>query len=176
MIAARRETAAYFLFPLLYCRRSRREPNFSNAATTVVSRIFRTFSLAERHPALAHAVMAPLICWSLSSSMLRYLFVDHAVPAMWRSLAAARLSVRKRAHDTGAPPDLAQDALDRVVGANPPPMLFASFFRPWPGHEKSAPIGYSRSCSRSPTTRAVHQSGRGSAAAQSPGYAEMGAF
>src|SRR5215471_13668986 len=56
---------------------------------TVVSRIFRTFSLAERHPALAHAVMAPLICWSLSSSMLRYLFVDHAVPAMWRSLAAA---------------------------------------------------------------------------------------
>jgi hypothetical protein len=48
--------------------------------------------LAERHPALAHAVMAPLICWSLSSSMLRYLFVDHAVPAMWRSLAAARLS------------------------------------------------------------------------------------
>ena len=58
----------------------------------VVSRIFRTFSLAERHPALAHAVMAPLICWSLSSSTLRYLFVDHAVPAMWRSLAAARLS------------------------------------------------------------------------------------
>jgi hypothetical protein len=50
------------------------------------------FRLAEWHPALAHAVMAPLICWSLSSSMLRYLFVDHAVPAMWRSLAAARLS------------------------------------------------------------------------------------
>jgi hypothetical protein len=50
------------------------------------------FRLAERHPALAHAVMAPLICWSLSSSMLRYLFADHAVPAMWRSLAAARLS------------------------------------------------------------------------------------
>src|SRR5262249_27294977 len=47
--------------------------------------------LAERRPALAHAV-APLICWSLSSSMLRYLLVDHAVPAMWRSLAAARLS------------------------------------------------------------------------------------
>ena len=58
----------------------------------VVSRIFRTFDLVERHPALAHVVMAPLICWSLSSSMLRYLFVDHAVPAMWRSLAAARLS------------------------------------------------------------------------------------
>ena len=57
-----------------------------------MSRIFRTFNLAERHPDLGHAVMAPLICWSLSSSMLRYLFVDHAVPAMWRSLAAARLS------------------------------------------------------------------------------------
>jgi transposase InsO family protein len=28
----------------------------------VVSRIFRTFGLAERRPALAHAVMAPLIC------------------------------------------------------------------------------------------------------------------
>jgi hypothetical protein len=58
----------------------------------VVSRIFRTFGLAERRPTLAHAVMAPLICWSFSSSMLRYLLVDHAVPAMWRSLAAARLS------------------------------------------------------------------------------------
>jgi hypothetical protein len=31
-------------------------------ALLVVSRIFRTFGLAERHPALAHAVMAPLIC------------------------------------------------------------------------------------------------------------------
>ncbi len=34
---------------------------------------------AERRPELAHAVMAPLICWSLSSSMFRYLLVDHAV-------------------------------------------------------------------------------------------------
>src|SRR5262245_27828940 len=50
------------------------------------------FRLAERHPALAHAMMAPLICWSFSNSMFRYLLVDHAVPAMWRSLAAARLS------------------------------------------------------------------------------------
>src|SRR5262249_60633908 len=48
--------------------------------------------LAERHPALAHAMMAPLICWSFSNSLFRYLLVDHAVPAMWRSLAAARLS------------------------------------------------------------------------------------
>jgi len=50
------------------------------------------FRLAERHPALAHAVIAPLICWSFSNSMFRYFLVDHAVPAMWRSLAAARLS------------------------------------------------------------------------------------
>ena len=35
-------------------------------------------------------VIAPLICWSFSSSMFKYLFVDHAVPAMCRSLAAAR--------------------------------------------------------------------------------------
>jgi hypothetical protein len=35
--------------------------------TLVVSRIFRTFNLAERHPALGHAVMAPLICWSFSN-------------------------------------------------------------------------------------------------------------
>ena len=40
---------------------------------------------------LAQAVMAPLICWSFSSPMFRYRLVDHAVPAMWRSLAAARL-------------------------------------------------------------------------------------
>src|SRR5262245_66080190 len=33
------------------------------------------------------------------------------------------LTVRERAHDTRAPPDLAQDALERVVGANPPPVL-----------------------------------------------------
>jgi hypothetical protein len=58
----------------------------------VVSRIFRTFGWAERGPALAHAVMAPLICRSFSNSMFRYLLVDHAVPATWHSLAAARLS------------------------------------------------------------------------------------
>ena len=48
----------------------------------VVSRVFRTLVWAERHPVLAQAVMAPLICWSFSSSMFRYLLVDHAVPAM----------------------------------------------------------------------------------------------
>jgi hypothetical protein len=36
--------------------------------------------------------MAPLICWSFSSSTFRYLLADQAVPAMCRSLAAARLS------------------------------------------------------------------------------------
>jgi hypothetical protein len=38
--------------------------------------------LAERRPALAHAVKAALIGWSFRVSMLRYLFVDRAVPAM----------------------------------------------------------------------------------------------
>jgi hypothetical protein len=47
----------------------------------VVSSVFRTFGLGERRPALAQAVMA----------MFRYLLVDHAVPAMCRSRAAARL-------------------------------------------------------------------------------------
>jgi hypothetical protein len=37
---------------------------------------------AERRPALAQPVMAPLICWSLINSMFKYLLVDHAVPAM----------------------------------------------------------------------------------------------
>jgi hypothetical protein len=40
-------------------------------------------SFKRFHP--GHAVMAPLICWSFSNSMFRYLLVDHAVPAMWRS-------------------------------------------------------------------------------------------
>jgi hypothetical protein len=43
---------------------------------------FSHFGLAERRPALAHAVMASLICWSFNNSMFRYLLVDHAVPAM----------------------------------------------------------------------------------------------
>src|SRR5262249_25270308 len=67
-------------------------PTHGEQEMRVVSRLFRTFGLAERRPALAHAVMAPLICRSFSSSMLRYVLVDHPVPAMWRSLAAARLS------------------------------------------------------------------------------------
>jgi hypothetical protein len=58
--------------------------------------------------------------------MFRYLLVDHAVPAMWRSLAAARLRGRlaiwERADDAGAPLDLAKDAFKRVVRAYTPPM------------------------------------------------------
>ena len=38
------------------------------------------FRLAERQPALAYAVMAPLICWSFSNSMFRYLLVDRNRP------------------------------------------------------------------------------------------------
>ena len=56
----------------------------------VVSSSFALLVWAERRPALAQAVMAPLICWSFSSSMFRCRLVDHAVPAMCRSLAAAR--------------------------------------------------------------------------------------
>ena len=55
----------------------------------VVSSFFRTLVWAERQPDRAQAVMA-LICWSFSSSMFRYLLVDHSLPAMWRSRAAAR--------------------------------------------------------------------------------------
>jgi hypothetical protein len=43
---------------------------------------FAHLDWAERRPALAQAVMAPFICWSFSSLMFRYRFVDHAVPAM----------------------------------------------------------------------------------------------
>src|SRR5262249_4500134 len=95
----------------------------SRSASMGVSRIFRTFNLAERHPALAHAVMAPLICWSLEQ-----LDVEISLRRPRRAGDVAqprggeverRLTVRKRAHDAGAPPDLAQDALERVVGAIP---------------------------------------------------------
>ena len=64
-----------------------------------------------------------VICWSFSNSMFRYLLVDHAVPAMCRSLAAARL-FGERAHDARTPTDFAQDALERIVGADAPPVLF----------------------------------------------------
>ena len=70
---------------------SRSSSRASRSATGSVQNLSH-FRLAERHSALAHAVMAPLICWSFSNSMFRYRLVDHAVPAMWRSLAAARLS------------------------------------------------------------------------------------
>jgi hypothetical protein len=60
---------------------------------------------AERRPALAHAVMAPLICWSFSSSMFRYLLVDHAVPGdvpePSRGEVEGGLTVRKRPSGSG---------------------------------------------------------------------------
>ncbi len=40
--------------------------------------------------------------------------VDQAVPATWRSLAAAGLPVRKCTDEAPAPPDLTQSALERV--------------------------------------------------------------
>jgi len=54
-------------------------------------KIFSRFDLGWRRRALAQAVTAPLICWSFSSSMFKYLLVDQAVPAMCRRRAAARL-------------------------------------------------------------------------------------
>jgi hypothetical protein len=64
-------------------------------------------------------MMAPLICWSFSSSMFKYLLVDHAVPAMCRNLAAARLRVDWPSGNApthaGATPDLAQDALSGLL-------------------------------------------------------------
>ena len=45
------------------------------------SPVFAHLVWAERFPPLAQAVMAPLICWSFSSSMFKYRLVDHAVPA-----------------------------------------------------------------------------------------------
>jgi hypothetical protein len=65
--------------------------------------------------------------WSFSSPMFRYRLVDHAVPAMWRSLAAARFRADCPSPEAPTtrvrPPDLAQDVLERVIGADPPPML-----------------------------------------------------
>ena len=95
---------AFHGLPPAFAEQLRREPIIDPPAQAPISRVARTkeivgsvqnlshFRLAERHPALAHAMVAPLICWSFSNSMFRYLLVDHAVPAMWRSLAAARLS------------------------------------------------------------------------------------
>jgi hypothetical protein len=34
------------------------------------------------------------------------------------------LAIRECAHNAGASPDLAQDALERIVGPNPTPVLF----------------------------------------------------
>src|SRR5262249_19624547 len=68
--------------------------------------------------------MAPLICWSFSSPMFRYRLVDHAVPAMWgRGEVQGGSAVGERPDHTRASPDFAQDTLERIVGANPPPVL-----------------------------------------------------
>jgi hypothetical protein len=76
------------------------------------------FGLSGARPRFT-SLMDPLICWSFSSSMFRYRFVDHAVPAMCRSLAACEvqggLTIRECAHYTRAPSDLALNALERFV-------------------------------------------------------------
>src|SRR5262249_15000708 len=68
------------------------EPGGSEVERRVATRDFGHFALGWAAPRPAQAVMAPLICWSFSSSTFRYLLADQAVPAMCRSLAAARLS------------------------------------------------------------------------------------
>ena len=59
--------------------------------------------------------------------MFKYRLVDHAVPAMCREPGGGkverRLPVRKRANDPGASPDLAEDALEWIVGSETAPML-----------------------------------------------------
>jgi hypothetical protein len=72
-----------------------------------VSRVFCPFVWAERLPALAQAVMAPLICWSLSKTM----------PCRQRGVAGRRraerrLTIRERPHDMGAPTGALRDAVE----------------------------------------------------------------
>jgi hypothetical protein len=67
-----------------------------------VFRILRAFRLAERRPALAHAVMASHVAQPCAGEVERAL---------------------TSAHHARAPPDLAQDALKRAVGAYPPQVL-----------------------------------------------------
>ena len=45
------------------------------------------------------------------------------MPEPGRGEIERRLPVGKRAHDARAPPDLAQDALERIVRADAPPVL-----------------------------------------------------
>jgi hypothetical protein len=40
-----------------------------------------------------------------------------------RSKVEGRLPIRECADDAGAPPDLAKNAFERIVGADPPPVL-----------------------------------------------------
>src|SRR5262245_16555587 len=71
--------------------------------------------------------MAPLICWSFSSPDVQVSFgrprraSDVAQPG--RGEVQGRLAVGERPDCTHASPDLAQDTLEWVVGADPPPVL-----------------------------------------------------
>src|SRR5262249_9653106 len=92
-----------------------------------VQRSFALSCTAEQRPVLAEAVMSSLICWFFSSPMVRYLLLDQAVPPIWRSRAAPRfrtgLTVRECGDDRSASPDLAQDAFERIVDADPSAVL-----------------------------------------------------
>jgi hypothetical protein len=100
-------------------RFARAIPHHHPRTAQAVSRVFGTF-LAERRLALAQAVMAPLICWSFSSSMFRYLLLDHAVPAMCREPCAGKLEGRLPIRECGHP-DLAQAGCWCGYAASAPP-------------------------------------------------------
>src|SRR5262245_11270120 len=104
------------------------QPNSPHEAIVPLRSLLRCFSrgthrqvTAERHPALAHAVMAS----TSHLLVLQQLDVQISLRRPRRAGDVAQpcggevergLTVRERAHDTRAPPDLAQDALERVVG------------------------------------------------------------
>jgi hypothetical protein len=69
--------------PLLAPPRPLAATRLGSPPSKVMSRVFRTLIGAERRPTLGQAVVAPLICWSFSSSMFRYRLLDQSVPAMY---------------------------------------------------------------------------------------------
>jgi hypothetical protein len=84
---------------------------------------FALSNWAERRPTLAQAVMAPLICWSFSSSMFKYRLVDHAVPTMCRDTR----SVTTINADESA---WAFRQINQVTASNPSAIAFVNYKPP----------------------------------------------
>src|SRR5215472_10238424 len=108
------------MHPLRWHRRQPLAPSHLK----VVSRIFRTWLAApgpgSRGDGTSHLLVLQQLDVQISFGRPRRAG-DVAQPCGGE--VERGLTVRERAHDTRAPPDLAQDALERVVGANPPPVL-----------------------------------------------------